>query len=483
MSFDLFRKPMHCYILLTVWILLLVGGIYKFLEPKPKHSVPVDVARYHNPLIDIKIKRIYKICNLPENIAVGDEGIFESKQWILKGLLILIRHGDRGPLQHVTNISNINCGYKENDLLLKSYQEYLRNLTALGKISWIGSGSFHNFPILPMHTTQCQIGQLTMQGIMQLLKLGHVLRSSYIGIWPKLLNLTQSDINIYSTRYRRTFQSVLALLYTFITGELLTKVVIYESQSMSFCFKDCGCPNADKFYRMLKKEISRQLQLHPAVTLLAETTGRSIFFPGSEQGSLGGDPHSVRDALLTYICHSSNLPCNNLHNCVKKQNVAGIFTYTDWVNYQKWTNLNWKRYCLLKSYGLIKHIVSQMLHMVSNTGPYLLFYSAHDHTLEQLSTALGLKNDPHLLRYASRIIIEVYNDNRHPVNGARNVYFRLLTNGKDVTKQVQFCKDLVNVNQGAWLCKIEDIVRFIHDDYFSSLNYTNFKDSCAAKTF
>lgn len=46
--------------------------------------------------------------------------------------------------------------------------------------------------------------------------------------------------------------------------------------------------------------------------------------------------------------------------------MAGIFAYTDWVNHQKWGNINWKRYCLLKAYGLIKHIVSQMLHMVSD---------------------------------------------------------------------------------------------------------------------
>lgn len=108
-------------------------------------------------------------------------------------------------------------------------------------------------------------------------------------------------------------------------------------------------------------------------------------------------------------------------------------------------------------------------------------YSGHDHTLEQLSTALGLQNDPLLLRYAARIVIEVYHDNRDPQNGARDVYFRILTNGRDVTKQVSFCKDIVNVQRKMALCKIEDIVRFIHDDYFSQLNFTNFKDACVVK--
>lgn len=67
----------------------------------------------------------------------------------------------------------------------------------------------------------------------------------------------------------------------------------------------------------MRKYISHQLYSHPAVAMLAEATGRSIFSPGAEQGSLGSDPHAVRDALLTYICHSSGLPCDNPNNCVK----------------------------------------------------------------------------------------------------------------------------------------------------------------------
>lgn len=45
--------------------------------------------------------------------------------------------------------------------------------------------------------------------------------------------------------------------------------------------------------------------------------------------------------------------------------MAGIIAYTDWVNYQKWRNIHWRRLCLLRSYGQMRHIVQQMLHMVS----------------------------------------------------------------------------------------------------------------------
>ncbi|KAJ8983640.1 hypothetical protein NQ317_019559 [Molorchus minor] len=316
-----------------------------------------------------------------------------------------------------------------------------------------------------------------MQGITQLLKLGHILKQSYFNIWPKLKNLSPTDIIMLSTRYRRTFQSALAFLFGIIPHDTLSKINIYESQSMSFCFKDCGCPVTEKLTKYVRKNITHQLRSHPAVASLAATTGRSLFSPSAEQGSFGSDPHAVRDALLSFVCHRSGLPCEMPSNCIRRQNVAGIFAYTDWVNYQKWKNPFWKRYCLLKSYGLIRHIVQQMLYMVSNNGPYLVLYSGHDHTLEQLAVALGLQNDPFLLRYASRIIFEVYEDDKES-NVEEKIHFRLLTNGKDVTKQISFCKNLITVGSKINLCKIKDIVRFLHDDYFSSLNVSNYKDAC-----
>lgn len=106
-----------------------------------------------------------------------------------------------------------------------------------------------------------------------------------------------------------------------------------------------------------------------------------------------------------------------------------------------------------------------------------MVYSGHDHTLEQLSTALGLQNDPFLLRYAARIVFEVYQEQEDSENN-QGIYLRLLSNGKDITRQINFCKNIVNVDDKVNLCKIEDIVRFLHDDYFTSLNVTNFKDAC-----
>lgn len=151
------------------------------------------------------------------------------------------------------------------------------------------------------------------------------------------------------------------------------------------------------------------------------------------------------------------------------------------MNDQKWRNRYWQKFCLLKSYGLIKNIVQQMLKIVSGNSPSFVLYSGHDHTLEQLAATLGLASDPLLLRYAARLVFEVYQNLEEPHNGVGVVYFRLLSNGRDVTNQIDFCKQLIVQSSNEVLCKIEDIVRFLHDDYFTSLNSTNFKDACTGR--
>lgn len=70
------NKAIHCYILMTVWILLIVIGIYKFTETKEKNlgSTLKPIEPFNNLKVDIKIQRILKICNLPDDIEQGDEG-------------------------------------------------------------------------------------------------------------------------------------------------------------------------------------------------------------------------------------------------------------------------------------------------------------------------------------------------------------------------------------------------------------------------
>lgn len=91
-----------------------------------------------------------------------------------------------------------------------------------------------------------------MQGVSQLLNLGKTLKASYGNVWPSLQTLKAEEVLVYSTRYRRTFQSALSFLFGLISNETLAKVVILESQSMSFCFQDCECPITENLRKYVK---------------------------------------------------------------------------------------------------------------------------------------------------------------------------------------------------------------------------------------
>lgn len=87
---------------------------------------------------------------------------------------------------------------------------------------------------------------------------------------------------------------------------------------------------------------------------------------------------------------------------------------------------------------------------------------------------------------------------------AKDYFFRLVFNGRDLTNHVVCCRHggstvvhshhnsradevdpALNISSSShrksnssFLCPIESIVRFLHDDYFVPFNASNFKDAC-----
>lgn len=413
-------------------------------------------------------------------------------------------------MSHIRNISTVNCAgdFSKNPKLntvYENYKNFLDNVTLYSRATWSQFlGPFHGFPMLPSNTKYCKIGELTTLGIGQLLKTGLLLKNAYYN----KLNLNNytasaSDIIVYSTRYRRTVQSAIALLYTFLDNDNLQningKLTFKESSSYTFCNNDCACPVADKYLKNFYKETGNRLKSHPAVGDLIKQSSKIVFeMPDQIQTS---HPYNLRDAFLTYICHGASLPCinyeNNSRHCIKSEHITGLFAYTEWESRLNMKSINRKKYGLLRAYGLLKNIVSHMMEMISESKPKIIMFSGHDKTLEYLAIALGIVSADNTIlpQYATRFVIEVcrannnHNDNNHNAN---DYYFRLIVNGKDVTQTIPFCKNS-NYFSASYadknsdgdyyrkdykLCPIESIIRQIHDDYFSLFNATNFKDAC-----
>jgi hypothetical protein len=203
---------------------------------------------------------------------------------------------------------------------------------------------------------------------------------------------------------------------------------------------------------------------------------------------------TLRDTLLTYICHNASLPCiyrESKQYCIKLEHVSSLINYTDLIINQHINNTNKIKHGILRAYGLLHNIVSHVLEIISENKTKFVLYSGHYKSLEYLTIALGISyNKTMISHFASRIIIEVYKNSHCNMNHkTSNYYFRVLVNGKDLTKYISFCKAVVfesieyesSKNYSKYfseLCPIESIIRYLHDNYFNVFNSTNFKDAC-----
>ncbi|XP_055386512.1 2-phosphoxylose phosphatase 1 isoform X2 [Condylostylus longicornis] len=514
-----------------------------------------------------KFRKYKQRCSPIENIARKDDGgILDG--WKLQGVLMVIRHGDRGPMSHVRGISNVNCGI-EGDMLVHKYKTFLINSTnpsGTNHMYWNKIGPFHGFSLLPSLEKSCLLGQLTYKGIAQLLHIGEIIQQVYLrplGLYTRSLPSSRQNINstpntflnsdeviVYSTRYRRTFQSAMALMFTFLPPEKWLSLNVLESHSMAFCFLDCTCPQADVLRKKLALKSNENLQRHAAVSAVVQWIGKSLL---QHPSNTVKTPHEVMDAVLSLICHDAELPCqnnkknlnknrknlypttgpssnepndlinidqdeilssnnyennfNSLNNgevnkvnidivndnenneantqfdsCIEQSHIAALMSYTNWQSSKEVNHKFYKQIGMLRAYGMIRHIVSFMLRIISGDRTKFVLYSGHDWTMQYLTASLGINTEGvTFIPYAARLSFEVY-------NSQTDYYFRAVYNGKDVTQQIDFCEGgkslrVTRDSRGnkADLCPIENIIRFLHEDYFSPLNASNFKDACTVQ--
>lgn len=357
------------------------------------------------------------------------------------------------------------------------------------------------------------------------------------------------EIIVYSTRYRRTFQSAMALMFAFVPTERWQSLTIRESHSLAFCFADCACAQAIQLKNDLAREATKMLIDHTVIATVIHFIGSSLLQTPSAQLQ----PMEVRDAVLSIVCHSSPLPCrrnqaydyrglvvaddeqstpdpNDFINidqddntkqaddskiaqqqqqqimeaadddtrndgvggaaggggggCIEDRHVATLMSYTNWQGQIEARHRFTRQQGLLRAYGLIRNIVGYMLKMVSGDKTKFVLYSGHDRTIQFLMAALGCQSMDYFVPYAARMAFEVYRSDK-----GREYYFRLVYNGRDITRDIDVCEGGKSLTVSkdsrgnkADLCPIENIIRFIHDDYFSPLNATNFKDACTTTT-
>lgn len=159
------KNVMFCRLFRNIFIV----GMYRYIGTTNFQTF-LTVKQYNHYLKkeeSSKIQKYQQDCSPIESIVrQEDGGILEG--WKLQGVLLLTRHGDRGPMSHVKGMSLVDCGH-ENDPRLNKYKTFLANLTngatgtglATNHPTWTKTGPFHSFPLLPAFTKNCMLGQLT----------------------------------------------------------------------------------------------------------------------------------------------------------------------------------------------------------------------------------------------------------------------------------------------------------------------------------
>lgn len=128
---------------------------------------PLPVDTEEQDTVDVSERPYQADCNPVESILRHDDGgLFDG--WQLQGVLLLTRHGDRGPMAHVRGINTVDCGGDLNVPAINRYRTFLANTSSgvttsagVGHATWARLGPFHGSPLLPAFPKSCLLGQLT----------------------------------------------------------------------------------------------------------------------------------------------------------------------------------------------------------------------------------------------------------------------------------------------------------------------------------
>lgn len=425
-------------------------------------------------------RKIYSYCNLASDIQLKDEGLIDPKFNLTK-VIVLIRHGDRGPLRPIRNWNQISCDPRQyeyfDEFELKKLNDYIQDVKL--NENKLSQNSL-SYPLIP-NDNHCNLGQLTEYGVLQHLKLGSLLGQLYI----RLLNLkSDNEIQLLCTQFVRTFQSASAFLYGFFSQSenllnfhqfnnmQFVRGIFFCTSSYDFCMKRCD--KLEKLKNLMDHSKMSFLESQPPIKRLVYDLGLIISPHENISTQLYQTPVSIWDGLMAYFCHFQKLPCDSKGDCASHDNIGQILSYIkihgkEMAESHTFRHMNW-----LKVYGFFNELVK---HFNDESDQHKLnLYSAHDLTIVAVSSALGFF-DGKLPQYASRVIFELY---KHSNNFN---YFRIIYNGKDVTGLTEICKmnpyDCLTLKgSNAKLIDVLAFNKYVKDRFEMITNAKNYNDAC-----
>ncbi|KAI6174700.1 hypothetical protein M3Y97_01019500 [Aphelenchoides bicaudatus] len=334
--------------------------------------------------------------------------------------------------------------------------------------------AFNQFPLTP-DPHRCEPGQLTATGALQLMRTGNYLYQLYA---PRALfaSLKKTEIFIASTVDPRTFQSVVAFASTFfynVPNINIKRLHIVASNTTYFCFDEhCQCPKYEDLKQEAYSEHIEQFQAgsSPKVYDRIQTLGKMV---GINQVD---HPRHLMDALLgKYVCRREPVSCTPEGDCLGLDDYLQVSEESEKIENRLYaTNSSSARSkAMIDAWEVLEHVANAtaIARLEKKGRTVVKILSGHNFNIESVVHALML-NYTLPVPVASRLIFEIY-EITLPVK-KETLFFRILLNGKDVTRDFPFCAG-VSIST---FCAANRVVNYVKNDLFKLQNATSLEEMC-----
>lgn len=266
-----------------------------------------------------------------------------------------------------------------------------------------------------------------------------------------------------ATASSRTFHSAIAFMHGFAPEVDMSRLSAVEmADNNTLCMQQtghqCDCLAVRSgFLSTFSVSFAQRrsaIRNRPSVQRIAAKLGMTV----DELPPLS----HVFDIAMTHFCHGMAI------GCLGTLFVEDTFDIIDEAGRLGVLDEHYQRLARLKTQPLLYEIAHRMKWQSDNLLPMVLpkfiLYSGHDSTIEPFAAAIGV-SDGLWPRYASRLVLELYAPTKEA--GSDTVAgIRVLYNGKDVTRHIAFCKDVVS-DLIPSVCPLNAFLDFVNDRKFS----------------
>lgn len=323
----------------------------------------------------------------------------------------------------------------------------------------------------------CKPSMLTPRGAAQHVRNGAFLKSVYLRKWKLLTRGSElwDQVEMVSTTKSRTLQSGLALLYGFLPEFQMSKLHLTAVSDNKMCKADCDCPVIQRYLSVITPVYGQWLPSFAAQPNVEKIYKSVADVLGTPAHTLPFASH-IMDVSLVHMCHGLPLPGPpGRSKCISPVTVRGIIDALNQNGLNHRNNPKVQRLARLKMHPFVSDIVSKMDGVATGEVKRRFFlYSGHDSTLDPFLLSLNV-TDGTWPRYASRVIIELYSS-AAPGSDKRDLFIKVLYDGKDVTQMTTGCQTLAPDG----LCPLEKFKAAIVGEGFRKMfSGRTYKEACA----